>query len=38
MLEWIGGAFDPEEAELDEINRLLKTIPHDTTKLSRYTF
>lgn len=31
MLEWAGGFFDPEDAELDEINHLLKTIPHDTT-------
>ncbi|TVQ14304.1 MAG: plasmid pRiA4b ORF-3 family protein, partial [Leptolyngbya sp. DLM2.Bin27] len=37
MLEWIGSAFDPEEAELDEINSLLKTIPHDTAKFNRYT-
>jgi hypothetical protein len=31
MLEWVGGFFDPEEAELDEINSLLKRIPKDTT-------
>ena len=30
MLEWVGGCFDPEDAELDEVNHLLKTIPHDT--------
>jgi hypothetical protein len=32
MLEWVGGFFDPEDAELDEIRHLLKTIPHDTTQ------
>ncbi|NJL46369.1 MAG: plasmid pRiA4b ORF-3 family protein [Leptolyngbyaceae cyanobacterium SM2_5_2] len=32
MLEWVGGSFDPEDAELDEVNHLLKTIPHDTTE------
>ena len=36
MLEWVGGSFDPEEAELDEINALLKTIPHDTAEFNGY--
>lgn len=27
MLEWVGGFFDPEEAELGEINAQLKMIP-----------
>ena len=27
MLEWVGGVFDPEDAELDEANYLLKNIP-----------
>jgi hypothetical protein len=31
MLEWVGGVFDPEEAELNEINPLLKMIPKDTS-------
>ncbi len=26
MLEWIGGSFDPEAFDLDEINRELKGI------------
>ena len=26
MLEWIGGSFDPEAFDLDEINRKLKRI------------
>lgn len=30
LLEWIGGYFDSEDAELDEINMFLKTIPLDT--------
>jgi hypothetical protein len=29
MLEWVGGFFDPEDAELDEVNRLLKMMSHD---------
>lgn len=36
MLEWVGGSFDPEEAELDEINALLRTIPHDTADFNGY--
>jgi hypothetical protein len=36
MLEWVGGSFDPEDAELDEINMLLKTTPHDTANLNGY--
>lgn len=36
MLEWVGGFFDPEDAELDEINMLLKTIPHDTANFNGY--
>lgn len=28
LLEWVGGSFDPEEIELDEINSLLKRVPH----------
>jgi DNA invertase Pin-like site-specific DNA recombinase len=31
MLEWVGGAFDPDDTEFDEINPLLKMIPKDTT-------
>ena len=27
MLEWAGGSFDPEDAELDEVNYQLKQIP-----------
>lgn len=27
MLEWVGGFFDPEDAELDEVNYQLKLIP-----------
>jgi hypothetical protein len=26
MLDWIGGEFDPEFFDLDEVNRLLKQI------------
>lgn len=37
LLEWIGGSFDPEDAELDKINTLLKTVPHDTTSFDGYT-
>ena len=29
MLEWVGGHFDPEDAEFDEINPCLKMIPKD---------
>mgnify|MGYP001791610577 FL=1 len=36
MLEWVGGSFDPEDAELDEVNALLKTIPHDTADFNGY--
>jgi DNA invertase Pin-like site-specific DNA recombinase len=36
MLEWVGGSFDPETAELDTINALLKTIPHDTADFNGY--
>jgi hypothetical protein len=36
MLEWVGGSFDPEEAELNEINELLKTVPHDTANFNGY--
>lgn len=36
LLEWIGGSFDPEDAELDEINSLLKTIPLDTADFNGY--
>jgi len=36
MLEWVGGAFDPEDAELDTINALLKTIPYDTADFNGY--
>jgi hypothetical protein len=34
--EWVGSSFDPEDAELDEINTLLKTIPHDTADFNGY--
>ncbi|MEM7769346.1 MAG: plasmid pRiA4b ORF-3 family protein [Cyanobacteria bacterium P01_A01_bin.37] len=33
MLEWVGGAFDPDDADLDEVNRELKRIP-DWMRLS----
>ncbi len=33
MLEWVGGAFDLEDAEFDEINPLLKRIPKNTTQV-----
>ena len=36
MLEWVGGSFDPEDAELEEINTLLRTIPHDTANFNGY--
>lgn len=36
FLEWVGGSFDPEDAELDEINILLKTIPLDTADFNGY--
>lgn len=36
LLEWVGGSFDPEDAELDEINTLLKTIPHGTADFNGY--
>ena len=29
MLEWVGGYFDPEDAEFDDINPCLKMIPLD---------
>jgi hypothetical protein len=29
MLEWIGGSFDPEAVNLEEINFSLKEIPKD---------
>lgn len=32
MLEWVGGYFDPEDAEFDEINPCLKMIPQDASK------
>ena len=32
MLEWVGGYFDPEDAEFDEINPCLKMIPKDASK------
>lgn len=35
-LEWLGSSFDPEEADLDEINDLLKTIPHNTANFNGY--
>ena len=35
-LEWVGSSFDPEDAELDEVNELLKTIPHDTAGFNSY--
>jgi len=37
MLEWVGGSFKPEEADLEEINALLKTIPHDTANFDGYS-
>lgn len=38
LLEWIDSPFNPEDPDLDEINRLLKTIPHDTTGFDSYIF
>ncbi|NJN23492.1 MAG: plasmid pRiA4b ORF-3 family protein [Acaryochloridaceae cyanobacterium RL_2_7] len=35
-LEWLGNAFDSEEADIDEINDLLKTIPHDTADFNSH--
>jgi len=32
MLEWVGGRFDPEDAEFDEINPGLKMIPKEASK------
>ena len=32
MLEWVGGYFDPEDAEVDEINPCLKMIPKDASE------
>lgn len=32
MLEWVGGEFDPEDAEFDEINPCLKMISKDASK------
>ena len=34
--EWLGTSFDPEDADLDGINDLLKTIPHDTAEFGDY--
>ncbi|MDG2991922.1 plasmid pRiA4b ORF-3 family protein [Candidatus Synechococcus calcipolaris G9] len=36
MLEWIGGVFDPEDPEFDEITSRLKRIPKDTTHFEGY--
>lgn len=33
MLEWVGGHFDPEDAEFDEINPRLKRMPEDVNPL-----
>lgn len=33
MLEWVGGAFDPDDVDLDDVNRELKRIP-DWKRLS----
>lgn len=32
MLEWVGGYFDPEDTEFDEINPGLKMVPQDASK------
>lgn len=37
-LEWLGTPFDPEDADLDEINDRLKTIPRDTAEFNGYIF
>ena len=37
-LEWLGSSFDSEDVELDEINELLETIPHDTAEFNGYTY
>ena len=37
-LEWLGTSFDSEETDLDEINDLLKSIPHDLTGFNGYVF
>ena len=37
-LEWLGTPFDPEKASLDEINDLLRSIPHDLTEFNGYIF
>ena len=35
-LEWLGMSFDPDAADLNEINDLLKTIPHNMAKFNGY--
>ena len=37
-LEWLGTSFNPEKVDLNEINHLLKSIPHDTSEFNGYTF
>lgn len=37
-LEWLDTSFDPEEVGLDDINDLLKSIPHDLTEFNGYIF
>ncbi|NJM99272.1 MAG: plasmid pRiA4b ORF-3 family protein [Phormidesmis sp. RL_2_1] len=34
--EWLGTSFDSEAVDLDDINDLLKTIPHDTAEFGDY--
>ncbi|NJN73587.1 MAG: plasmid pRiA4b ORF-3 family protein [Limnothrix sp. RL_2_0] len=36
LLEWVDGSFDPDDAEFDEINTRLKTIPHNTADFNGY--
>lgn len=36
FLEWIEGPFDPEDADLDQINRMLKKIPLNTANFDGY--
>lgn len=33
-LDWLGTSFNPEDADLNEINDRLKSIPHDTTEFN----
>lgn len=34
MLDWVGGSFNPEEVDLEEIKLLVNLVPHDVDKLN----